>query len=230
MTRSQIAAGQAPTATQSLAYRSSYLGSRGARGELQKIEEEDILGCRADASLLEGPSLAEALQAAEAEEPMCINCLGELQSEPAVVGELERCTICGNDFLNLCYYCPRCGLGLCVSCSFKKHTMQTQLFLQATFRGKFHDPSLHNLALIFAEEDDQERLVQVRLEKGADINSRDEHGRTPLHEAAAHGRDTLVQVLLEKGADINARDYIRQTPLHKAAANGQDRSLLHIRH
>ena len=62
-----------------------------------------------------------------------------------------------------------------------------------------------------------DKLVQVLRQKGAD---RDGHGRTPLHEAAAHGHghDTFVQVLLERRADINARDDFRRPPLHPAAS------------
>ena len=188
MTRSRL--GQGPTATQSLAYRSSDLGSRVTRGELPKIEEEDVVDCQADASLLEGPrprpsSRARALQLAEEEEPMCPTCLGPLQSEPGVAGECERCEICGNDFLNLCYYCLRCCLGLCVSCSLKEHEMERTEIFEASQAFKnaplgIDGSSLHNIALIYAPKN-QKRLVQMRLEKGADINARDELGQTPLH-------------------------------------------------
>ncbi|CAL1131944.1 unnamed protein product [Cladocopium goreaui] len=219
MTRSRMAARQAPTATRSLEYHSSEGGSRVTPGDLPKIEEEDeVLGFRADASLLAGPSYEEALQAAKAEEPMCANCLGPLQSEPGVVGECERCVICGNDFVNLCYYCLRCGLGLCVSCCLKKPEMESRLSCWQLRHGR----SLHNSPKTF----EPETLVRVRLEKGADINSRNYfQGETLLHEAVAYGWDALVQVLLKKGADINARDTHGQTPLHLAAGHGRDTSV-----
>ena len=219
MTRSRMAARQAPTATRSLEYHSSEGGSRVTPGDLPKIEEEDeVLGFRADASLLAGPSYEEALQAAKAEEPMCANCLGPLQSEPGVVGECERCVICGNDFVNLCYYCLRCGLGLCVSCCLKKPEMESRLSCWQLRHGR----SLHNSPKTF----EPETLVRVRLAKGADINSRNYfQGETLLHEAVAYGWDALVQVLLKKGADINARDTHGQTPLHLAAGHGRDTSV-----
>ncbi|KAJ3578793.1 hypothetical protein NPX13_g1780 [Xylaria arbuscula] len=57
------------------------------------------------------------------------------------------------------------------------------------------------------------------LKKGADIESHDIFGRTPLSYAAAaeYGRDT-VKFLVEKGADIHSRDIEGRTPLSYAAS------------
>lgn len=43
---------------------------------------------------------------------------------------------------------------------------------------------------------------------------------TPLHAAAAGGRDALVELLVQAGAPIDARDGFGNTPLMVAAANG----------
>jgi hypothetical protein len=48
-------------------------------------------------------------------------------------------------------------------------------------------------------------LVEVLLDAGADPNSRDRDGLTPLMWAAAQGRLELVQLLLSRGADPNAK-------------------------
>src|SRR5919106_3396365 len=51
--------------------------------------------------------------------------------------------------------------------------------------------------------------------------SRDAHGSTPLHAAAARGHHQVVRLLLQQGADPNARDAgDNATPLHFAAGGG----------
>jgi ankyrin repeat protein len=49
-------------------------------------------------------------------------------------------------------------------------------------------------------------VIQWLLEKGSDINARDDKGRTPLMHAAGNGGQTHVQALLDAGADIALRD------------------------
>ncbi len=57
-------------------------------------------------------------------------------------------------------------------------------------------------------------IAQELLNAGAEVNTADEHGRTPLMRAAGVGRVDVVKLLLESGADAKA-----QTPAgHTAAA------------
>ncbi len=59
------------------------------------------------------------------------------------------------------------------------------------------------------------------MEKGADIEAQeDEHGATPLHEAAFYGHKEVVEFFVEKGASVNAKDEHGATPLHEAAYEG----------
>lgn len=67
--------------------------------------------------------------------------------------------------------------------------------------------------------------VATLLALGADIESKDEEGRTLLCQAARHERDATVKFLLDNGADINAQDNTGKTPLHHAVENG-DRDLI----
>ncbi|KAI8915533.1 ankyrin repeat-containing domain protein [Gorgonomyces haynaldii] len=44
------------------------------------------------------------------------------------------------------------------------------------------------------------------LEKGADVNGKDNDGWTPLHRAAWSGRKGVCHLLVSKGADVRARN------------------------
>jgi len=63
--------------------------------------------------------------------------------------------------------------------------------------------------------------VKSLLEKGADIEAKDNDGWTPLHWAAANGHTAVAKFLFEKGADVQAKDNDGLTPLHWAAAHGK---------
>ncbi len=56
------------------------------------------------------------------------------------------------------------------------------------------------------------------IDKGANINARNDKGGTPLYSAT---RDlALTQLLIIKGASVNVRAYGDYTPIHQAAFSG----------
>jgi ankyrin repeat protein len=61
-------------------------------------------------------------------------------------------------------------------------------------------------------------VIEVLIEFGADINTRDEQGdgETPLHAAARRGYRELVTFLLERGADPDIRTISGLKPSHYA--------------
>ena len=68
-------------------------------------------------------------------------------------------------------------------------------------------------------------LVASLLERGADVNSKDERGRTPLVAGCRSGSTELVKLLIEHGADVNIRNVITTnviTPLGMALHEGHE--------
>ena len=60
-------------------------------------------------------------------------------------------------------------------------------------------------------------IIKFLIEKGADVNGKDDEENTPLHYAVLEegGIDKeIVQLLLDKGADVNASNSDGDTPLH----------------
>ncbi|ADG96798.1 Ankyrin [Segniliparus rotundus DSM 44985] len=70
------------------------------------------------------------------------------------------------------------------------------------------------------EPGDRTPSVDQLIAAGADVNARDQWGRTPLHYASHSDRADAVAALIAAGADVNARDNGNWTPLHAAAARG----------
>lgn len=61
------------------------------------------------------------------------------------------------------------------------------------------------------------------LSEGANINAKNEEGRTLLHRAVLEERgEEMVDFLLKNGADVNAKGKYHGTPLHAACFLGQN--------
>mmetsp|Transcript_83164 Transcript_83164/g.258267 ORF Transcript_83164/g.258267 Transcript_83164/m.258267 type:complete len:131 (-) Transcript_83164:35-427(-) len=85
--------------------------------------------------------------------------------------------------------------------------------------------SYYNTALRVAAEKGEADVVKMYLDVGTDPNTRDVHGRTPLHIAAAMGRPEVAQVCLaQKLTDRNAKDIYGRTALQIAESEAEGAS------
>jgi len=61
---------------------------------------------------------------------------------------------------------------------------------------------------------------RILVANKAEINAKDNDGRTPLSIAAGNGEKEMVGLLLANKAEVDAKDKKGETPLHYAAALG----------
>ncbi len=81
--------------------------------------------------------------------------------------------------------------------------------------------AINNDNMFKAAHDQNWTLVKKLVEKGADLQAKDNSGRTVLHFAAMSGDLDTVKWLVEKGADLQAKDNEGLTVLHWAANYGR---------
>jgi ankyrin repeat protein len=89
---------------------------------------------------------------------------------------------------------------------------------QLDFGDSFNDEdskSLHG-ALVSGRID----VIQRLLDRGADVNERNEVFHTPLNVVSIDGNLEIARTLIKYGADVNCRDNFGRTPLHLTAKYG----------
>ena len=59
--------------------------------------------------------------------------------------------------------------------------------------------------------------IQKELDKGTDVNAKNNNGDTPLLRALLFGHEEVAALLIAAGADVNAKTNSGRTPLHDAA-------------
>jgi ankyrin repeat protein len=93
-----------------------------------------------------------------------------------------------------------------------------RLLLKAGVSAKEHFGELRTTAVHLAASKRKTAVCELLLLEGADVNARDIHGSTPLHEGELGSAD--AKLLLKYKADLMAKDANARTPLHKAAYVG----------
>ena len=66
----------------------------------------------------------------------------------------------------------------------------------------------------------QARKIKLRLKYGADLEARDDEGKTPLTTTVEENSLEALPFLIKRGANLEARDYNGETPLGAAVRNG----------
>ena len=82
--------------------------------------------------------------------------------------------------------------------------------------------------LYLACQREHESIVQLLLNKGADVNLCNEKGFSPLYVACHTGHEGIVQILMNSGADKNVCNKNGLSPLYIATLNGQAVSYTHL--
>lgn len=77
-----------------------------------------------------------------------------------------------------------------------------------------------------AQEGDTER-VQELIDNGANINAQDDHGNTPLHDAAYWGCPEVAQLLIDNGTNVDVQNFIGETPLFDAIRS-ENQGMIHL--
>lgn len=79
-------------------------------------------------------------------------------------------------------------------------------------------------AFSYAIERARSDVFEDLLERGANIESRDNSGRTPLFDVTENKWDNgaqYVNLLLQRGSDVESKDYSGRTALHYAASTSR---------
>ena len=79
----------------------------------------------------------------------------------------------------------------------------------SSIRKRGVQTSLHNACV----EGNSSLVRKYLKENPSDVNARNEHGASPLHEASGRALDGVVSMLLKAGADVRSRDNSGSTPL-----------------
>ena len=103
------------------------------------------------------------------------------------------------------------------------------IMMMAAASGPSANDALDDELLSAAKTGDS-ALVENLLDRGADIEARDNnHGRTALMLASGRGEVVVVKTLLDHGADINARNKEGSTALDIAYDEGHQEVISTLR-
>ncbi|KID85179.1 NACHT and Ankyrin domain protein [Metarhizium guizhouense ARSEF 977] len=103
-----------------------------------------------------------------------------------------------------------------------EHETLVRLLLEKGAYIQATDKNENSMALSVASQRGFKVIVELLLEKSADINARESDGSTALMTAAMNRHDTVMELLLAKNADINAKNIHGRTALCMAAELGDE--------
>ena len=105
----------------------------------------------------------------------------------------------------------------------RKNSMAGMLLAASTLTACTADDGVAGLGqqLQQAASTGDDARIHALLHDGADIETRNAEGRTPLLIAIRAGNAEAARALIDAGADVNAKDAIHDSPYLYAGASGQ---------
>ncbi len=94
-------------------------------------------------------------------------------------------------------------------------TLMTSQLNAARLTGAYGMTPLH-----WASRAGSLACVKLLLDRGTEVDARNDAHRTPLQLAAERGKSGVIQLLAEAGADLDTQDRKGRTPLHRATYEG----------
>jgi len=98
--------------------------------------------------------------------------------------------------------------------------LTAMLFALCTSLAAHAETHIMDNRLHTAARQDDVRTLQQLLAQGAQLDSRDDQGRTALLVATHDNKVAAAEALIEAGADVNAKDNINDSPYLYAGARG----------
>lgn len=130
-------------------------------------------------------------------------------------GAHRRCPFCAEIVKARAVVCRFCGREIPIGKDVDAQELERARIAQ--------EKTALDAAFLQAAESGDTDLVESCLDKGANINIRDDSGATAFFIAAAHNRVDVLSLLLERGADFTIKNKSGMTPKEAAIEHGHER-------
>lgn len=109
-----------------------------------------------------------------------------------------------------------------------RNVKSIEAFLQRTENAYLNDKHFFsgNTPLNLVTWSNFEETALLFINNGADVNTVNKNGSTPLMGASRNGNNKLMEHLIDKGANVNANNNEFKTPLHYASEEGEFQAVI----
>ncbi|AFZ81299.1 ankyrin repeat domain-containing protein [Theileria equi strain WA] len=113
-----------------------------------------------------------------------------------------------------------------LSCSISKGDIATISLLVERFPNILNcEHDIWSKPIIQAAKLGKENILQMLIEKGADVNNHDSYGITALHASSEEGHLACMEILISNKADLNKQDNGGRDPLHLACMENREEAV-----